>query len=47
VRHAGFHIVREENVFFDVVKAIEATKPVEERVAVRPVVDTELERSPT
>jgi ubiquinone/menaquinone biosynthesis C-methylase UbiE len=30
VRRAGFHIVREENVFFDIVKAIEAIKAVEE-----------------
>lgn len=47
VRRAGFHIVREQNVYFDIVKAIEAIKPVEERVAVRPAIDTRLEGSPT
>jgi ubiquinone/menaquinone biosynthesis C-methylase UbiE len=41
VRRAGFHIVREQNVYFDIVKAIEAIKPVEERVAVRPAMSME------
>jgi SAM-dependent methyltransferase len=27
VRRAGFHIVREENVYFDIVRAIEAIRP--------------------
>lgn len=42
-RLAGFSIVREENVFFDIVKAIEGIKPAEERVADRPRVDKEPE----
>lgn len=27
VRRAGFHILREENIYFDIVRAIEASKP--------------------
>lgn len=41
VRRAGFRIVREENVFFDIVKAIEAIKPLEERGVVPPALSAE------
>jgi hypothetical protein len=39
VRRAGFHIVREENVFFDIVKAIEAIRADDERAAVESALD--------